>query len=786
MSSDRPRTLSEWLRGQSDEWLAELLKLRPDLAVPVPADLGVLASRIGIRVSIGRALEDVDAFSLQVLDGLMLGRATSSYAAVRALVSAEVPDARVHEGLDRLRALALVWGPDEEIHLVVGVRELTGPYPAGLGHPVDTLLPTLAEAEIATILRSLGLGGRRHSDAVVAIAALFTDPVRLRALLDQCGEAELTVLAQLTAGPPLGSLPGAQRLLAAGRDDSPIRWLLARGLLAAVGSDTVELPREVGLALRGAHPLGPNRDQAPPVRGTKHGAAVVDRTAGGQVLIALGRAQAALELIGVETPAVLRSGGLGVRELRRIAKALDLTTEELALYLELTHAAGMLDHSANVSASWQPTRSFDKWLVAGPEQRWAALAAAWLAMPTWPALVGQRDDRDKPVNALSYELGRMWAGPVRRRVLGVLADQPAGTAVTAADVVEQLTWRAPRRAMLGRIEVVQAVLTEAESLGLLGRGALSAAGRAAVEGGDAAAALRGSLPEPVDHVLIQADLTVIAPGPLTPDLAREIAAVADVESSGGATVYRIDEQTVRRALDSGRAAADLHELFGARSRTPVPQALTYLVDDVARRHGRLRAGTATAYLRCDDESILTEVVADRRTASAGLRRIAPTVVLSTAPVAQVLEILRGAGYAPVGEDPTGAVVISRADGKRLPARSATARSGPTLPSNAQLTEAVRKLRAGDQASRTARRSPVTTWVPGVTTAGILELLQQAGTAGREVWMGYVDAEGTASERVVRVEDVGGGFLEAFDLTANGHRTFALHRITSAALLDAPA
>ena len=44
--------------------------------------------------------------------------------------------------------------------------------------------------------------------------------------------------------------------------------------------------------------------------------------------------------------------------------------------------------------------------------------------------------------------------------------------------------------------------------------------------------------------------------------------MAEVESAGGATVYRFTEATVRRALDAGRTAAELHELFATRSATP--------------------------------------------------------------------------------------------------------------------------------------------------------------------------------------------------------------------------
>ena len=65
------------------------------------------------------------------------------------------------------------------------------------------------------------------------------------------------------------------------------------------------------------------------------------------------------------------------------------------------------------------------------------------------------------------------------------------------------------------------------------------------------------LPRPVDHVLLQADLTAVAPGPLEEALARDLATVARVESRGGATVYRFSPQSLRRALDAGRTPDDV-------------------------------------------------------------------------------------------------------------------------------------------------------------------------------------------------------------------------------------
>ena len=145
-----------------------------------------------------------------------------------------------------------------------------------------------------------------------------------------------------------------------------------------------------------------------------------------------------------------------------------------------------------------------------------------------------------------------------------------------------------------------------------------APGRALLAGDPEAAAdaLDAALPPPVDHVLLQADLTAVAPGPLTPDLDRELTLAADVESRGGATVFRFTPDSVRRALDAGRTGDDLITWLERASSTPVPQPLRYLVQDTARRYGRIRIGTASCYVRADDESALAELLADRRSRGA--------------------------------------------------------------------------------------------------------------------------------------------------------------------------
>ena len=70
-----PTPLVDWLRAQDDDTLADLLRLRPDLAVPPPADLTVLATRAGIRASVHRACDDLDTVALHVVEALVVADA---------------------------------------------------------------------------------------------------------------------------------------------------------------------------------------------------------------------------------------------------------------------------------------------------------------------------------------------------------------------------------------------------------------------------------------------------------------------------------------------------------------------------------------------------------------------------------------------------------------------------------------------------------------------------------------------------------------------------------------
>src|SRR5688500_19409241 len=112
MPTEPPATLAGWLRTRSDEQLSALLVARPDVARPAPSDLVALASRLAVPVSVDRALDELDAATLQVLDVVLL--APTDGLAPGDLVAAlpDVPGDVVAGGLERLTTRALLWGDD--------------------------------------------------------------------------------------------------------------------------------------------------------------------------------------------------------------------------------------------------------------------------------------------------------------------------------------------------------------------------------------------------------------------------------------------------------------------------------------------------------------------------------------------------------------------------------------------------------------------------------------------------------------------------------------------------
>jgi hypothetical protein len=598
----------------------------------------------------------------------------------------------------------------------------------------------------------------------------------------------------------MGAVPQAQRkasVTTESHDVGPVDWLLARGLLVPLDAAHVELPHSVGMSLRGGAVID-NFSLTPPRPTLGTTTAALRRNA------ALGAIAETLRLTGEllhavrEQPlATLRSGGVGIREMRRLADALRVDQHTAAVLLEFCALSGLIRLDVDSSCWLQPPQL--EWLGLPRQEQWLWLVNAWLASERAPSLVGQpvisqaagppshRAAAGITVNALSAEAQRSDAPVVRKRILEILqeltleAEAPDGTApvLNADAVLQRAEWSQPRMARRFS-SLIRGVLAEAEMLGLIGSGALSQLGAAiAAEAPDEAMDILGEhLPAALNHILLQADLTAVAPGYLTPELSDQLQRMADTEGQGPATIYRFSVQSIRRALDAGLDAPSMLDFLRRHSATAVPQPLEYLVEDTAQRHGKLRVGAAASFIQSDDEAALVELAGEAAAASLNLVRIAPTVLVSSAPPRQTALVLRGLGLSPAVEESGSAVVrLNRtapvAGAPARPVYSAPRTAPPDADIAAQLT--VLRSHAAAVGPNGHRSGAALNGGEEATQLG-LETLRTAIRLKQRVTMNVVDSMGNARLETVVPVSVTGGRVRVFDPAKDTERVLSIHRI----------
>ena len=278
--------------------------------------------------------------------------------------------------------------------------------------------------------------------------------------------------------------------------------------------------------------------------------------------------------------AVLRTGGLATRAADALANTLDVNRFDLTCGLDTARAAGLFGIGPTTEdLGWMPTEGFEKWREATPERRWALLVHAWMNASSIST--------DKPLASEEHPFIVPW----RRQLLTAVASASGECDLsTALDVID---FRWPRRAGKARSNTVAALWREAEALGVLSAGRLSAIGRCAVENDDVtvmATAVKGMLVDEIDHVLVQADHTIVAPGPITPSVGRRLREIADIESRGHATVLRITSASVHRALETEADPNAWIDFLSSVSTKELPQPVAYIISDAARsrKHTRVR------------------------------------------------------------------------------------------------------------------------------------------------------------------------------------------------------
>lgn len=696
------------LRNLGENGLTDVLDLRPDVLVPEPPrNLAELAARLSHPFSLTAAMRSFSLPVLQVAEALaaigphahrddldrLLGVTDDDRRAVvdhilmvlARLLMLGVPAVQDGDGAPDAYEGVEVRG---RLRLDPQVAELWS-RPLGLQDCLADLAPARTADDLRSVLRALGeRPPNRKADLVERLLAVLGDPVTVSRIVERAPVRVAERLRQIALGAAAGPAYGG--LSSLGRD--PLQWAIDRMLLVRTGwYGQLVMPAEVALALRGPGWRAPFDAEAPAVGWMPSADELIQRESAAAGAHALRTFTAVLQQVGSTPITLLKSGGIGVRELRRVAKLAGCSAAEVRLCLALALWAEMIGLDGDRVT---PTVQLDVWLAATPAEQLATLVRHWVALPecilqapeaAWfpesdPGVTSLRvqllvllsnNPGQAPASVEALADWALWQVPFchSESVLERIFD--AFTDFAAADEQDGLDGQDPRsassaRARTATVALTGALLDEAAWLGLTGAGALSRSGTAVIGGEDIVAAQTG-LGEVQQTARLQADLTAVVLGHPSPRLAGVLDELADKESRSVAATWRFSPQSVRRAMDAGHDRVTIEQMLASIAEDDVPQPLAYLVADVDRRHGLLRVGDVGGYLRCEDEALLGEILADRSLRRLRLRRIAPTVLGAAEPVPVVLGALRRAGYLPVAEDETGTALVERQESLRVPA-----------------------------------------------------------------------------------------------------------------------
>jgi hypothetical protein len=543
------------------------------------------------------------------------------------------------------------------------------------------------------------------------------------------------------------------------------------------------LPREVAIALRGGKIHKERFIKQPSLSGAKRIEQQVNLAAIANVSTVLRWVEELLNFWADEPADALRAGGLGVRDLKIIATHLGVDESCTAFVTELAYLASLI--SIDADDRILPSNKFDIWLMQTPADRWQMLASQWLITSRVSGLVGRVEAKN--VAALGPELDRVNAARVRALTLELLRENQ-GIAPEWNSFKEVLSWRAPvRRNSSLQDELAEWTLREAEWLGITGQGALSKFG-AQFLAGDDLSSINEDLPKTVDHILIQSDNTAIAPGPLEHEISQALAMMAEIESRGGATVYRFTESTIRRALDHGKTGDEIKTFLVKTSKTPMPQPLEYLITDVAKKHGKLRVGNTSSFIRCEDTALISQIMNDKKLEILALRRIAPEVVICDMDATDAMRVLRECGYLPAGESANGMILTGPRSNRSLTKPRPPRVIGEVeIPDTETLKTAIRALRTGEKSTYRQTRlrqvaSEALGQLPRTTANETMEILNQFIIDEKTLSIGYADNNGGVTHRIIDPIRISAGALIARDHATGEVQSFRIPRITGVASL----
>jgi len=319
-------------------------------------------------------------------------------------------------------------------------------------------------------------------------------------------------------------------------------------------------------------------------------------------------------------------GSMGLPDVKRLSSHLGKSKEYVKAIVELAKVSGVIAISEK---RFHPTDLADSWIASDPKSRWQVLANAWLA------ILGASGSKELALQ---------------------LAQNPNKSLAELVGSSFPLV-NASAQSRISRVAEL------ADAIGLSGNG-FAASWLGVVLAGKVAAAAKSvdqRLPAQQERIIVQADLSIIAPGPLSSTLEIELRKFTDTENIGLATGYRISPLSISCGLEEGMTEKHIRSLLEKLSGTAIPQPVDYLISETAARFGRLKitAHEAGSKLISTDELLATQILMDSKLKSFGLRKSEGEIVSLLEPES-LYHALRENGYLAIRVDGSGKVIAPSA------------------------------------------------------------------------------------------------------------------------------
>jgi hypothetical protein len=412
-------------------------------------------------------------------------------------------------------------------------------------------------------------------------------------------------------------------------------------------------------------------------------------------------------------------GALGLPDVKRASTHLGKSKDYVKTIFELAKVSGLISSNEK---RFQPTALADSWITSSPKARWLILCEAWLS------LLGAAGAKE-----VLAQLTQNRTRSVKKLIQSTFpfaSMAPASRINRLADMADQIGLSSAGSAASWLPEVLSNKLASA------------------------AKALESRLPAQQDRIIIQADLSIITPGPLVSALEVQLRKFADTESIGLATSYRISPLSISCGLEEGMTEQEIRLLLQKLNGTGLPQPVDYLIRETAERFGRLKimATEKGSLLISSDELLAKQITMDSKLKALMLGNSAAGIASTLEPQA-LYHALRESGYLAILVDEAGKVIAPSSIHK-------------SSNENAVFLEQIERLRAQDV--EMADAAPASDMERKILLALKTKSLLQV----------QINANGKIMDFLLEPIGMANGRLRARDRKADIERTLPVSAITS--------